>query len=111
MKNFLTYGITLDSLRVAYIQFMIILTELKKVDKSETIVGAKRTHYSRNSTMEHTEKMLSTWIEDQNQCHVPVSMLLVQTKAYENLLMGDNNVKSQTDLTGSQRDIILTALK
>jgi len=64
---------------------MIILTELKKVDMSETKVGAKRTPYSRNSSMEHMEKMFSTWIEDQNQCHVPISMLLVQTKAYENL--------------------------
>jgi len=95
----------LDSLRVAYIQFMTILIELKKVDMSETIVGAKRTHYSRNSTMEHMEKMLSTWIEDQNQGHVPVNMLLVQTKAYENLSMGDNNVKSHVGLAS------LTALK
>ena len=63
-------------------------------------VGAKRTPYSRNSTMEHMEKMLSTWIEDQNQCHVPVSMLLVQTKAYENLSMGDDNVKSRSANTG-----------
>jgi len=30
------------------------------------------------------EKMLSTWIEDQNQDHVPVSMLLVQAKAHSN---------------------------
>jgi len=28
------------------------------------------------------EKMLSTWIEDQNQGHMPVSMLLVQAKAH-----------------------------
>lgn len=90
----------LDSLIVAYIQFMIILTELKKTDKSETKVGAKRTPYSRNSTMEHMEKMLSNWIQDQNQCHVPVSMLLVQTKAYENLSMGDENVKSRSANTG-----------
>jgi len=43
--------------------------------------------------MEHMEKMLSTWTEDQNQCHVPVCMLLVQMKAYENLSIGDDNVK------------------
>jgi len=45
------------------------------------------------------EKMLSTWTEDQNQCHVPVSMLLVQTKAYENLSTGDD-VKSHSANTG-----------
>jgi hypothetical protein len=90
----------LDSLTVAYIQFMIILTELKKVDKSEMKVGAKRTPYSRNSTMEQMEKMLSTWIEDKNQCHVPISMLLVQTKAYKNLSKGDDNVKSHSANTG-----------
>ena len=34
--------------------------------KSETNVNAKRTSYWRNSTMEHMEKLLNTWIEDQN---------------------------------------------
>jgi len=77
---------------------MIIPTALKKVDKSETKVGAKRTPYSRNSTMEHMEKMSSIWTED--QCHVPVSMLLVQTKAYENLSIGGDNVKSHSANTG-----------
>ena len=89
----------LDSLTVAYIPIMIILTELK-VGKSETKVGAKRAPYSKNPTMEHMEKMSSAWIEDQNQCHVPVSMLLVQTKAYENLSTGDDNVKSRSANTG-----------
>ena len=40
--------------------------------------------------------MLITWIEDQNQCHVPVSMLLVQAKAhsiYEDPSEGDDNVQ------------------
>jgi len=35
------------------------------------------------------EKLLNTWIEDQNQDHMPVSMLLVQAKAhsiYDDLL-------------------------
>jgi hypothetical protein len=50
--------------------------------------------------MEHLEKMLSTWKEDQNQCHVPVRMLLVQAKAYENLSKGDDNVKSGSANTG-----------
>jgi hypothetical protein len=46
--------------------------------------------------MEHAGTMLSTWIEDQNQCHLPVSMLMVQAKAhsdYEDLSEGDDNVK------------------
>jgi hypothetical protein len=46
--------------------------------------------------MEQMDTMLSTWIEDQNQCHLPVSMLLVQAKArsiYEDLSDGDDNVK------------------
>jgi hypothetical protein len=50
--------------------------------------------------MEHMDKMLSTWIDDQNQCHVPVSMLLVPTKAYEYLSIGDDNVKSRSANTG-----------
>jgi len=46
--------------------------------------------------MERADIMLSAWIENQNQCHVPVSMLLVQAKAhsiYEHLSEGDDNVK------------------
>jgi hypothetical protein len=46
--------------------------------------------------MEHAGTMLSTWIEDQNQCHMPVSMLLVQAKAcsiYDYLSEDDDNVK------------------
>ena len=29
--------------------------------------------FPRSSNMEHMAKILSTWIEDQEQCHVPVS--------------------------------------
>jgi len=46
--------------------------------------------------MEHADTMLSTLIEDENRCHVPVSMLLVQAKAhsvYEDLSEGDDNFK------------------
>jgi hypothetical protein len=46
--------------------------------------------------MKHADTMLNTWIEDQNQCHVPVSMLLVQAKArsiYEDLSESDDSVK------------------
>jgi len=30
--------------------------------------------------MEHMEKMLSTWVKDQNQHHLSVAMLYVQAK-------------------------------
>jgi hypothetical protein len=47
--------------------------------------------------------MLSTWIEDQHQCHVPVSMLLAQAKAcsiYDDLSKCDDNVKPFSASTG-----------
>ena len=47
--------------------------------------------------MEHADTMLSTLIEDENQCHVPVIMLLVQAKShsvYEDLSEGDDNFES-----------------
>jgi hypothetical protein len=43
--------------------------------KSGINVSAKTTAYSRSSTMERIEKVLSTRIEDHNQRHMPVSML------------------------------------
>jgi len=45
-------------------------------------VSVKRTSYSKSSTMECIKIMLNTWIEDQNQQHIPVSMLLVKAKAH-----------------------------
>ena len=42
------------------------------------------------------EECWSSWIEDQNRCYVPVSMLLVQAKAHsicEDLSKHDDNVK------------------
>jgi len=39
---------------------------MKESAKSGTKVSAKRTFYSGSSTMEHTEKMLSSWPDDQN---------------------------------------------
>jgi len=39
---------------------------MKESAKSGTKVSAKRMSYSVSSTMEHTEKMLNTWLEDQN---------------------------------------------
>jgi hypothetical protein len=47
--------------------------------KSGTKVSAKRT-YSRSSVMECVENVLSTWIEDQDQCHMPVSMFFVPAR-------------------------------
>lgn len=49
------------------------------------------------------EKKLSTLIEDQNQCHVLVNMLLVQVKAcsiYKDLSKGDDHVKPFSTSTG-----------
>jgi hypothetical protein len=54
---------------------------IKGSAKLGTKVSAKRISYSTSSTMERTEKILSTWIEEQNQRHVSVSKLLVQAKA------------------------------
>jgi hypothetical protein len=70
--------------------------KIKASAKSGTNGCAKRTSYSRSSTMERMEKMLSAWIEDQNRRHVPVSMRVVQTKArciYDDLPKGDDDVK------------------
>ena len=51
------------------------------------------------------EKKLSTLIEDQNQCHVHVNMLLVQAKAcslYKDLSKGyDHLVQVHVNLAGS----------
>jgi hypothetical protein len=66
---------------------------IKESAKSGTKVNAKRISYSRCSAMERMEKMLSMWIEDQNKCHVPISMLVVQAKArsiYEDLSKDDS---------------------
>ena len=49
------------------------------------------------------EKLLSTWIEDQNQCHVPLHVLLAQVKAhsiYEDLSKGDDSIKPFSASTG-----------
>jgi len=66
---------------------------IKESAKSGTRASAKRICYSRSSTMERMEKMLSMWIDDQNQRHLPISMLVVQAKArsiYEDLSKDDN---------------------
>jgi hypothetical protein len=85
--------------------------------KSGTKVSAKRT-YSRNSVMECIEKVLSTWIEDQDQCCVPVSMLLVRARLVlfvricpKAIIMLNHLVQVQVGLAGSQRDIFSTTLK
>jgi hypothetical protein len=53
--------------------------------------------------MECMEKMLNTGIEVQNQCHVHVSMLVVQVMArsvYEDMSEGDDNVQPFSASTG-----------
>jgi len=52
--------------------------------------------YSRMSTVELKANMLSTWIENRNQCYVPEIKLLVQIKThsvYEDLLQDSDNTK------------------
>jgi hypothetical protein len=39
---------------------------MKESAKSGTNMSTKRTSFSRSSTIEHTKKMLSTWLDDQN---------------------------------------------
>jgi hypothetical protein len=56
--------------------------KIKESAKSGTKVSAKRTSYSRSSTMECMEKVLSIWKENQNQCHMPVSKVLFHAKAH-----------------------------
>ena len=76
---------------------------IKESSKSRTKVSTKRISYSRCSIMEHVEKMLRAWIQDQNQCHVPISKLLVQAKArtiYEDLSRGDDSVTPFNASTG-----------
>jgi len=66
---------------------------IKESAKSGIRASAKRIFYSRSSTMERMEKKLSMWIEDQNQRHLPISMLVVQAQArsiYEDLSKDDN---------------------
>jgi hypothetical protein len=52
---------------------------ITEIAKSGTKVSAKRT-YSRSSTVECFEKVLSALIEDQDQCCMPVSMLFVPAR-------------------------------
>lgn len=55
---------------------------------------AKRISYS-SSTMECMERMLSTWIGDQYQCRMSVSMILDEAKAcsvYEDQSKVNDNI-------------------
>jgi hypothetical protein len=60
-------------------------------------VSAKRTPSSRQVSYETNGKIMSTWIQGYNQCHVPVSLILLQAKAIryinEDLSKGDDNFK------------------
>jgi hypothetical protein len=49
------------------------------------------------------EEMSSAWMEDQNQHHMPESMLLIQAtghSVYEDFSKGDDNVKPFSASTG-----------
>ncbi|XP_042220993.1 tigger transposable element-derived protein 1-like [Homarus americanus] len=55
--------------------------KLKNNAQSGASANATKTSYGWSSIMEHTERMPSTWIEDQNQRNIPGSMFLAQGKA------------------------------
>jgi hypothetical protein len=71
--------------------------DVKKIKQSArlgTEGDISRLYYSRSPTTEHTEKVLNSWLKDQNQCHMPVKSVLVQAKAlsvYENLSKDDDD--------------------
>jgi hypothetical protein len=72
----------LGDVRLAYSSICTICDNAVKITesaKSGTKVSAKRT-CSRSSVMECIEKVLSTWIDDQDQCRMPVIMLLVPAR-------------------------------
>lgn len=55
------------------------------------------------STVELTENLLSTWIENQNQCYVPEIKLLFQIKAhsiYDDLSQDSDNAKPLNTSSG-----------
>jgi hypothetical protein len=72
----------LGDVRLAYSSIRTICDNADRITesaKSGTKVSAKRT-YSRSSVMECIKKVLSTWIDDQDQCRMAVSMLLVPAR-------------------------------
>jgi len=87
---------------------------IKESAKSGIRASAKRICYSRSSTMERMEKMVSMWIEDQNHRHLPISMLVVQAKArsiYEDLSKDDNAKPFNASSGTSLRDTIFIQLE
>jgi len=110
----------LGDVRLAYSSICTICDNADRITESAkpgTKVSAKRT-YSRSSIVECIEKVLSTWIEDQDQCHLPVSMLLVPARLVlfmricpKAIIMLNHLVQVQVGLAGSQREIFFTTLK
>ena len=73
-----------------------MLIELKKMLRQVRKSVLEEFSYSGMSTVELRENLLSTWIENQNQCSVPEIKLLVQIKAhsiYEDLSQDSDNAK------------------
>ncbi|XP_019374382.1 PREDICTED: CENPB DNA-binding domain-containing protein 1-like [Gavialis gangeticus] len=54
--------------------------KIKKSHKSATRLSTASVSLTRSAVMEKMEHMLTTWIEHQNQEHVPLSTQVVQTK-------------------------------
>ena len=85
--------------------------------KSGTRVSAKRT-YSRSSAVECFEKVLSTSIDDQDQCCMPVGMFFVPARLVpfmricpKVIIMLNHLMQVQVGLAGSQRYIFFITLK
>ena len=73
----------LGDVRLTYSSIHTICDNADRITESAksgtTKVSAKRT-YSRSSVTECIEKVLSAWIDDQDQCRMPVIMLLVPAR-------------------------------
>jgi hypothetical protein len=55
--------------------------KIKTSAKSTTALIASKLTHSRSNLLEKMERLLSIWVEDQTQCHMPVSQLLIMEKA------------------------------
>ena len=71
-----------------------------------TPLGASRSVRTRGLATENMEHLLSAWIEDQNQRHVPISLLVVQVEARSifNDLKGEQGESRQSETFNASRD-------
>jgi hypothetical protein len=61
---------------------MIILNSEKiKMSKCATAITASKLTCSRSNLLEKMERLIRIWIEEQNQCHIPMTQLIIMEKA------------------------------